>query len=132
MEQTLVLIKPDAVKKQHIGAIIMRFEERGLKISAMRMLTIDKETAAKHYAEHVEKSFYPELESFITSGPVVAMIIEGDSAISAVRQMAGATDPMKAQPGTIRADYAINVTQNALHASDSQESALREISVFFN
>lgn len=131
MEQTLVLIKPDAVMNHHIGAVITRFEKRGLKITDMRMLTINKKMAALHYAEHVEKAFYPELENFITSGPVVAMVVEGEAAISAVRQMAGATDPMKAQPGTIRADFALSVTRNVLHSSDSSQSAVREIAVFF-
>ena len=130
-ERTLVLVKPDGVRRGLAGEVIGRFERLGLKITAMRMLRVDEDLAAQHYAEHVEKAFYAELVSFITSGDVVAMVIEGESAISAVRKLMGPTDPAEAAPGTIRGDYGLEITENIVHGSDGNESAAREIGLFF-
>jgi nucleoside-diphosphate kinase len=130
-ERTLVLVKPDGVKRGLVGEVISRFERLGLKIVAMRLLLVDEDLAARHYAEHVEKAFYPELVSFITSGEVVAMVLEGESAISTVRKLMGATDPADAPPGTIRGDYAVEITENIVHGSDGPESAARETALFF-
>jgi len=130
-ERTLVLVKPDGVRRGLAGEVIGRFERLGLKITAMRMLRVDEDLAAQHYAEHVEKAFYAELVSFITSGDVVAMVIEGESAISAVRKLMGPTDPAEAAPGTIRGDYGLEITENIVHGSDGSESAAREIGLFF-
>ena len=131
MERTLVLVKPDGVRRGLVGEVISRFERQGLRIVAMRMLLVDEELAARHYAEHVEKPFYPELLSFITSGEVVAMVLEGEAAISQVRKLMGPTDPKQAPPGTIRGDYAVEITENIVHGSDGPESAAREIGIFF-
>ncbi len=131
MERTLVLVKPDGVRRGLVGEVISRFERQGLRIAAMRMLMVDEELAARHYAEHVEKPFYPELLSFITSGEVVAMVLEGESAISQVRKLMGPTDPKQAPPGTIRGDFAVEITENIVHGSDGPESAAREIGIFF-
>ncbi|MBC7229010.1 MAG: nucleoside-diphosphate kinase [Actinobacteria bacterium] len=131
MERTLVLVKPDGVRRGLVGEVISRFERQGLRIAAMRMLVVDEELAARHYAEHVEKPFYPELLSFITSGEVVAMVLEGESAISQVRKLMGPTDPKQAPPGTIRGDFAVEITENIVHGSDGPESAAREIGIFF-
>jgi nucleoside-diphosphate kinase len=131
MEHTFVMIKPDGVSRGLIGEVIRRFERKGLTLNKLRMLTIDEELARRHYAEHVDKAFFSDLLSFITSGPVVAMEWSGDGAVSASRTLVGATDPMKAGPGTIRGDFGLAVTQNLVHGSDSPESAERELSLFF-
>lgn len=130
-ERTLVLVKPDGVRRGLVGEVIGRLERLGLKILAMRLLRVDEDLAARHYAEHVEKAFYPELVSFITSGDVVAMVLEGESAIAAVRKLMGPTDPADAPPGTIRGDYGLEITENIVHGSDGSESAAREIGLFF-
>ena len=130
-ERTLVLVKPDGVRRGLVGEVISRFERLGLKIVAMRLLRVDEDLASRHYAEHVEKPFYPELVSFITSGEVVAMVLEGESAIATVRRIMGPTDPGDAPPGTIRGDLALEITENIVHGSDGPESALREIGIFF-
>jgi nucleoside-diphosphate kinase len=130
-ERTLVLVKPDGVRRGLAGEVISRCERLGLKIIAMRMLVVDEDLAARHYAEHVDKPFYPELVSFITSGEVVAMVLEGESAISLVRKLMGPTDPKDAPPGTIRGDFAVEITENIVHGSDGPESASREVALFF-
>jgi nucleoside-diphosphate kinase len=130
-ERTLVLVKPDGVRRGLAGEVISRFERLGLKILAMRLLLVDEELASRHYAEHVDKPFYPELVSFITSGEVVAMVLEGESAIAAVRKLMGPTDPADAPPGTIRGDYGLEITENIVHGSDGAESAVLEVSLFF-
>lgn len=114
-----------------VGEIISRFERLGLRIVAMKLMRVDEELASRHYAEHREKPFYPELVSFITSGEVVAMVLEGESAVTAVRKVMGATNCLEAAPGTIRGDFGLGITQNLVHGSDSPESAAREISLFF-
>jgi len=131
MERTLVLLKPDAVQRRLVGRIISRLEEKGLRIVAMKMLRVSRELAEKHYAEHREKPFYPELVSFITSAPVVAMVVEGPKAVETVRRMMGKTNPLEAEPGSIRGDFGLSVTMNLIHGSDSQASAAREIALFF-
>lgn len=131
MEKTLVLIKPDAVEKNIIGKIISHYENDGLKISALKMERITPEFASKHYEEHIGKSFYDGLIKFITSSPLCAMIIEGENAIQKVRKINGATNPEKAEEGTIRRLYADNSSENCVHASDSLESAKREINLWF-
>ncbi len=131
MQRTLVLVKPDGVKKGVIGQIISRFETKGLQISALKMLKMTDEQAAQHYAEHLEKPFFPELAAFITSGPLVAMVVTGPNAVPAVRTMMGATNPLNAAPGTIRSDFALTMSENIVHGSDSPESAEREINIFF-
>lgn len=131
LERTLVLVKPNGVARGLIGEIIGRYERRGLRISALKMLHVSKTLAAEHYAEHEGKSFFEELVSFITSGPIVAMIVEGPSAVQVVRDMNGATDPLKAAPGTIRGDLALDVGENVVHGSDSIASAEREIALYF-
>jgi len=131
MERTLVLLKPDAVQRRLIGRIISRIEEKGLKIVGLKMIRVSRELAEKHYAEHREKPFYPELVSFITSAPVVAIVVEGPKAVDTVRKMMGKTNPLEAEPGTIRGDFGLSVTMNLIHGSDSQASAAREIALFF-
>nr|3VVT_A Chain A, Nucleoside diphosphate kinase [synthetic construct]3VVT_B Chain B, Nucleoside diphosphate kinase [synthetic construct] len=131
MERTFVMIKPDGVQRGLIGEIISRFERKGLKIVAMKMMRISREMAEKHYAEHREKPFFSALVDYITSGPVVAMVLEGKNAVEVVRKMVGATNPKEAAPGTIRGDFGLDVGKNVIHASDSPESAEREISLFF-
>ena len=131
MEQSLVLIKPDAVQRGLIGTIISRLERRGLKVVAMKMLHMDKALAQRHYAIHQGKPFFNDLVEFITSSPIVAMVFEGDRAIEIVRQTMGATDPAKANPGTIRGDFGLDIQHNLLHGSDSLETAKQEISLFF-
>lgn len=131
MERTLVLLKPDAVQRRLVGRIISRLEEKGLRIVAMKMLWVSRELAERHYAEHREKPFYSELVSFITSAPVVAMVVEGPKAVETVRKMMGKTNPLEAEPGTIRGDFGLSVTMNLIHGSDSQASAAREIALFF-
>ncbi len=130
-QRTLILIKPDGVQRNVIGEVISRIESKGLKLVALELRTIDADTAHAHYAEHAEKSFFGELVDFITSGPLVALVAEGERAIEAFRALAGATDPVKAAPGTIRGDFALQVAQNIVHGSDSPESAEREIKIFF-
>ena len=130
-ERTLILVKPDAVRRNLIGDVISRIERKGLKVVAMDLRTIDRETAQAHYAEHTGKSFFADVVDFITSGPVVALVAEGERAIEAFRALAGATDPVKALPGTIRGDYALEVGENIVHGSDSPEAADREIKIFF-
>ncbi|MBN1619088.1 nucleoside-diphosphate kinase [candidate division WOR-3 bacterium] len=131
MKRTLVIIKPNAVQRELIGEIITRFEKRGLKIIALKLVQITTDMAVKHYREHEGKDFYESLISFITSGPSVAMILEGENVIEVVRKMCGATDPMKAEPGTIRGDLGMRIRQNIIHASDSDRSSSREIEIFF-
>ncbi|NNH74293.1 nucleoside-diphosphate kinase [Nocardia uniformis] len=131
-EQTLVLIKPDGVARGLIGEIITRIERKGLKIAALELKNVSEELAGQHYAEHAEKPFFGSLIEFITSGPVIAAVLEGPRAIPAFRQIAGGTDPVeKAVPGSIRGDYALETQFNLVHGSDSEESAKREISLWF-
>ena len=132
MEKTLVLVKPDAFKGRHTGDIIKIYEDAGLRLAAVRMMKMTKEVAAKHYEEHIGRPYYAELESFMTSGPIVAMVLAGDNAIAKVRDINGKTDPKEAAEGTIRKLYAASKGENAVHASDSPESAAREIHIFFN
>lgn len=126
-----MLIKPDAVRRGLVGEVLGRFERKGLTIVVLDQRTIDGETADRHYAEHVQRDFYPPLRAFITSGPLVAMVLEGDEAIAVVRAVNGATDGRKAAPGTIRGDLSLSNRENLVHASDSAESATREIGIFF-
>ena len=130
-ERTLVLIKPDGVRRGLIGAVISRIERKGLSIVAMELRTLDRETATSHYAEHEGKPFFEPVLSFITSGPLVALVAEGPRAVAAFRGLAGATDPVQATPGTIRGDHALEIGENVVHGSDSAESAQREIEIFF-
>ncbi len=131
MERTLILVKPDAFARNLTGEIIARFERKGLRLVALQQLTMTRETAERHYAEHEGKPFFEELVAFITSGPLVAMALEGEKAVSAARQVIGATNPIEASPGSIRGDYAIEVGQNMVHGSDSPESGVRELGLFF-
>jgi nucleoside-diphosphate kinase len=131
MERTLILVKPDAFARGLTGEIIARFENKGLKIVAMRHMQVDEDLAKRHYAEHEGKPFFGELVEFITSGSIVAMILEGEEAVRAARQVIGATNPLDAAPGSIRGDYAIAVGQNMVHGSDSPESGEREAKLFF-
>lgn len=132
VQRTFVMIKPDGVRRGLIGEIIQRFERRGMKIVGMKLLKMSRETAEKLYEEHKGKSFYEELVNYITSGPVVCMVIEADDAVNVIRKMIGNTDPKEAPPGTIRGDYGLSKSENTIHASDSIEKAQREISIFFN
>lgn len=132
IERTFVMVKPDGVQRGLVGKIVQRFEERGLKICAMKMMKIQKELAERHYGEHKGKGFYEPLLSYITSGPVVCMVLEGENAVASVRTMMGKTNPQDAAPGTIRADYSQVTGRNIVHGSDSSESAKREINLFFN
>jgi nucleoside-diphosphate kinase len=132
MERTLILLKPDAVDRQLVGSILRRFEQKGLKIVAMRMLHFTPELARKHYAEHIDKPFYPGLETYITSGPVVAAILEGTEAVAVVRRMIGPTNGAEAPSGTIRGDFALSSQRNLVHASDSPTAADREMAIFFD
>lgn len=131
MEKTLILVKPDGVQRCLAGEILSRLERRGLKIVALKMLRMDRALAEKHYALHKEKPFFEDLVSFITSGPIIAAVLEGEKAVESARQTMGATDPKKAAPGTIRADLGINMEHNLIHGSDSPENAEKEISIFF-
>jgi nucleoside-diphosphate kinase len=131
MQRTLILVKPDAFARNLTGEIIARFERKGLKLAALKLMTMSRELAERHYAEHAEKPFFGELVQFITSGPLVAMVLEGDRTVEAARQVIGATDPINAAPGSIRGDFAIEVGQNMVHGSDSDESAAREVALFF-
>jgi nucleoside-diphosphate kinase len=130
-ERTFVLLKPDAVARRLTGEIIQRFERRGLKIVALKLLQVTPDLSRKHYAEHVSKPFYPLLEEFITSGPVVAMVVEGPEAITVVRNMLGPTNGRQAAPGTIRGDYGLSRQMNLVHGSDGPEAAAREIPLYF-
>jgi nucleoside-diphosphate kinase len=131
MDRTLILVKPDAFARHLTGEIIARFERKGLQLAALKMMTLDEEIAKRHYAEHEGKPFFEPLVAFITSGPIVAMILEGPNAIEAARQLIGATDGIQATPGSIRGDFALEVRRNLVHGSDSPESAARETSLFF-
>ena len=131
MERTLVLIKPDAVQRGLVGRILDRFEQRGLSIRAAKLLTVDRELAERHYAEHSEKPFFGELVEFITSAPTLALVLEGEGAIAVVRTTMGATNPASAAPGTIRGDFALSMPDNLVHGSDSPESAEREVALWF-
>jgi nucleoside-diphosphate kinase len=131
MERTLILVKPDAFARNLTGEIIARFERKGLRLAALQQMRMTRELAERHYAEHEGKPFYGELVTFITSGPLVAMVLEGEQAVVAARQVIGATNPLEASPGSIRGDYAIEVGQNMVHGSDSPESAAREVALFF-
>ena len=130
-ERTLVLIKPDAVRRGLVGEVLARFERKGLGIVSLDLRTIDVETADRHYAEHVDKDWYPPLRAFITSGPLVAMVLEGDQAVAVVRGLNGATDGRAAAAGTIRGDLSLSNRENLVHGSDSEESAVREIALWF-
>lgn len=131
IERTFILVKPDGVKKNLIGNILGRFEAKGLKIVALKLINAPKEVAEVHYAEHKEKPFFGELVDFITSSPLVAAVIEGENAIKAVRQLNGATNPLEAVPGSIRGDYALTIGENIVHGSDSPEAAASEIANWF-
>ena len=131
MERTLILVKPDAFERNLTGEIIARFERKGLRLRALKLMTMTRELAEQHYAEHEGKPFFEELVSFITSGPLVAMVLEGDSVVQAARQVIGATNPLEASPGSIRGDLAISVGQNMVHGSDAPESGTREVGLFF-
>jgi nucleoside-diphosphate kinase len=131
MERTLVLLKPDAVRRGLVGHVLSRYEAKGLRIVAMEQRMITGEVADAHYAEHVDRDFYPPLREFATSGPLVALVLEGDEAISVVRALTGVTDGRKADPGTIRGDLSLSNRENLVHASDTAESADREIALWF-
>lgn len=130
-QRTFCLVKPDGVARGLVGEVLGRFERRGLKIDALRLLTLSRELAEQYYAEHKGKPFYDGLIEYVTSGPAVAMVLEGEDAVAVVRSMMGATDPAKAAPGTIRRDFGQHIGQNVIHGSDSSESASREIALFF-
>ena len=131
MDRTLILVKPDAFARGLTGEIIARFENKGLRIVALRHMTVTQDLAQQHYAEHEGKPFFGELVEFITSGPLVAMVLEGEEAVTAARQVIGATNPLEAAPGSIRGDFALEVGKNMVHGSDSNESAEREAALFF-
>ena len=131
MERTLILVKPDAFARGLTGEIIARFERKGLALVAVKQMVTPRETAEQHYAEHAERPFFAELVDFITGGPLVALILEGQEAITAARQLIGATNPLEATPGTIRGDFAVEIGTNMVHGSDSSESAARETGIWF-
>jgi nucleoside-diphosphate kinase len=131
MDRTLILVKPDAFERGLTGDIIARFERKGLRITALKHMQMEKDLAGQHYAEHEGKPFFGELVDFITSGPLIAMVLEGYEAVKAARQVIGATNPLEAAPGSIRGDFALEVGQNMVHGSDSNESAEREAKLFF-
>jgi nucleoside-diphosphate kinase len=131
VERTLVLVKPNGVARGLTGEVIARFERRGFQLTGARLLLVSRELAERHYAEHVGKPFFADLVSFITSGPVMAMVVQGPSAVRVVRDMMGATNPLDAAPGTIRADFALEIGENIVHGSDGVESAAREIALYF-
>ena len=131
MDRTLILVKPDAFARRLTGEIITRFERKGLQLVAMKLMTLDELTARRHYAEHEGQAFFDDLVAFITSGPLVAMILEGPNAVAAARQLIGATNGIEAAPGSIRGDYATETKRNLVHGSDSAESAEREIAIYF-
>ena len=130
-ERTLVLVKPDGVRRGLAGEVISRLERKGLTLVAMELRNLDKEVAEEHYAEHAERPFFGELVEFITGGPLVALVVEGPNAVAATRRLMGVTNPVEATPGSIRGDYALEITFNLVHGSDSPESAAREIGLFF-
>jgi nucleoside-diphosphate kinase len=131
VDQTLILVKPDAFERRLTGEVIARFERKGLRIAALKLMTVERDLAERHYSEHVSKPFFGELISFITGGPLVALVLEGDGAVEAARQVIGATNPIDAAPGSIRGDFATEVTFNLVHGSDSAATAEREIELFF-
>lgn len=131
MERTLVLVKPDGVRRRLVGEIVSRLERKGLTLVAGRFFTIDSDLAGRHYAEHKDKPFFGELVTFITSGPVMALAVEGPDAVKVVRTLMGTTNPVEAAPGTIRGDFGLVITENLVHGSDSFESAARELGLFF-
>lgn len=131
IERTLVLVKPSGVARGLVGEVISRMERRGLTIKVARMLVVTPDMAVRHYAEHKGKGFYQELVDHITSGPIFAMVVEGPSAVSVVRRMMGATNPLEADPGTVRGDFGLDMRRNVVHSADSLESAKREIEIFF-
>ena len=130
-ERTLVLVKPDGVRRAVIGEVISRLERKGLTLVAMELRTLDRATAEQHYAEHQERPFFGELVEFITSAPLVALVVEGPNAVAGTRRIMGVTNPVEATPGSIRGDFALEIGQNLVHGSDSPESAAREIGIFF-
>jgi nucleoside-diphosphate kinase len=132
IERTFVMIKPDAYQRRLSGEIISRLDRRGFTFRGMKLLRVTEELAGRHYEEHAAKPFFPELVEFITSGPVIAMVVEGPAAVSTVRTMMGATNPLDSAPGTIRGDLALEIGQNIIHGSDSPESAAREIAIYFS
>lgn len=131
VQQTLIIVKPDGVRRRLIGEVIGRIEAKGYDIKEMKLFQIDEALAKEHYAEHTEKPFFSDLVTFITSGPVVAMIVEGEDAVRGMRQIMGATNPLDAVPGSVRGDFATAITENIVHGSDSPESARREVDLFF-
>ena len=131
-ERTFVMIKPDAFQRGLVGEIVSRIEDRGLKLVGMKLLVPSQEQGEKHYAEHSDEPFYEDLVGFITSGPAVPMVVEGENAVSVVRDMIGATDPAEASPGTVRGDLALDIGRNCVHAADAPETAEREISIYFD
>jgi nucleoside-diphosphate kinase len=131
VQQTFVMVKPDGVRRRLVGEVVRRIEAKGYELKEMKLFTIEESLAKKHYAEHTEKPFFGELVMFITSGPVVAMVVEGPDAVTGMRQIMGATNPLDAAPGSIRGDFASLITENIVHGSDSPESAEREINLFF-
>ena len=131
VQQTLIIVKPDGVRRRLIGEVISRIEVKGYEIKEMKLFQIDEALAKEHYAEHTEKPFFSDLVKFITSGPVVAMIVEGEDAVRGMRQIMGATNPLDAVPGSVRGDFATAITENIVHGSDSPESARREVDLFF-
>jgi len=131
VDRTLILVKPDAFARNLTGEILARFERKGLRLLAAKRMTMTRELAEQHYAEHLEKPFFGELADFITSGPLVALVLEGHDAVLAARQVIGATNPLEAAPGSIRGDFALQTGENMVHGSDSAESAAREAALFF-
>jgi len=131
MERTLILFKPDCVERRLVGRILARFEDKGLNVVAMKMMRVTPDLAKKHYAEHVQKDWYPTLEAFITAGPIIAAVLEGLEVIRVVREMLGATNGLKAAPGTIRGDYSSSRQMNLVHASDGPEAAKKEVELYF-
>lgn len=131
MSRTLILVKPDAFERRLTGEVMARFENKGLTIAALKHMTVERELAERHYEEHKDKPFFGELVEFITGGPLVAMVLEGHEAVTAARQLIGATNPLEAAPGSIRGDFGLEVQTNLVHGSDSEESAAREVGLFF-
>ena len=131
MDRTLILVKPDAFERGLTGEVIARFERKGLRIIDVSHMIVNRDLAERHYAEHIERPFFRDLVEFITGGPIVALVLEGHEAVSAARQVIGATNPLEAAPGSIRGDFGLDVQANLVHGSDSPESAVREISLFF-
>ena len=131
VQQTFIMVKPDGVRRRLVGEVVRRIEAKGYELREMKLFTMDESLAKKHYAEHTEKPFFGDLVTFITSGPVVAMVVEGPDAVSGMRGIMGATNPLDAAPGSIRGDFASFITENIVHGSDSPESAEREINLFF-